>query len=331
MELVCPAGNLASLKAAVDAGANAVYLGFRDATNARNFEGLNFSEEDMHKGIAYAHERGCQAFLALNTYPQPGGWASWQQAVDRAAASGFDAVIAADIGVLDYAASRHPELGLHLSVQGSATSYEALRFYHERFEVRRAVLPRVLSLAQVEQVVANSPIQIEVFGFGSLCVMVEGRCLLSSYAAGKSPNTHGCCSPAAAVEWKETTHGLETRLGGVLVDRVGPGEHAGYPTLCKGRYEVGGNTYYAIEEPTSLNTLDLLPELERAGVTAVKLEGRQRSPAYVRQVTGVWRSAIDAAARDPSGYRVQAEWHQVLARVSEGQQTTLGAYSRPWQ
>jgi len=331
MELVCPAGNLASLKAAVDAGANAVYLGFRDATNARNFEGLNFNERNMYDGIAYAHARGCRTFLALNTYPQPSGWAAWRQAVDRAAACGFDAVIAADIGVLDYAAEHHPDLPLHLSVQGSATSYEALRFYHEQFGVRRAVLPRVLSLAQVKQVVANSPVQIEVFGFGSLCVMVEGRCLLSSYAAGKSPNTHGCCSPAAAVEWKETQRGLETRLGGVLVDRVGPGEHAGYPTLCKGRYQVGGNTYYAIEEPTSLNTLDLLPVLFTAGVAAIKLEGRQRSPTYVRQVTDVWRAAIDAAERDPAGYRPLPEWQQVLSRVSEGQQTTLGAYARPWQ
>ncbi len=331
MDLVCPAGNLTSLKAAVDAGADAVYLGFRDATNARNFEGLNFSERDMRDGIGYAHARHRQVFLALNTYPQPGGWDTWRQAVDRAAAFGVDALIAADIGVLDYASSSHPDLPLHLSVQGSATSYEALRFYHEQFGIRRAVLPRVLSLAQVRQVVAHSPVQIEVFGFGSLCVMVEGRCLLSSYAAGKSPNTHGCCSPAASVQWLETPRGLETRLGGVLVDRVGPNEHAGYPTLCKGRYQVGGHTYYAIEEPTSLNTLDLLPELAAAGIAAIKLEGRQRSPAYVRQVTGVWRAAIDACHRDPAHYRPLPEWRQVLGRVSEGQQTTLGAYARPWQ
>jgi putative protease len=161
--------------------------------------------------------------------------------------------------------------------------------------------------------------------------MVEGRCLLSSYAAGKSPNTHGCCSPADAVQWLETPRGLETRLGGVLIDRVDAGEHAGYPTLCKGRYRVAENTYYAIEEPTSLNTLDLLPELAAAGVAAIKLEGRQRSPAYVRQVTGVWRAAIDSCRRDPGAYRPRPEWQQALGRVSEGQQTTLGAYSRPWQ
>ena len=331
MELVCPAGNLASLKAAVDAGADAVYFGFRDVTNARNFEGLNFSERDMQDGISYAHARGRRVFLALNTYPQPEGWPTWQAAVDRASALGVDALIGADIGVLDYASERHPALSLHLSVQGSATSYEALRFYHEQFGVKRAVLPRVLSLAQVQQVIANSPVEIEVFGFGSLCVMVEGRCLLSSYASGKSPNTHGVCSPAASVQWVETPNGLDTRLGEVLVDRVGKDEPAGYPTLCKGRYQVGDNTYYAIEEPTSLNTLDLLPQLAQSGVAAIKLEGRQRSPAYVRQVSTVWREAIDSCQRDPGAYRPLPEWQQTLSRVSEGQQTTLGAYARPWQ
>ncbi|BAN68344.1 ubiquinone anaerobic biosynthesis protein UbiU [endosymbiont of unidentified scaly snail isolate Monju] len=331
MELVCPAGNLTSLKAAVDAGADAVYIGFRDATNARNFEGLNFDHDSMAQGIAHAHARGRRVFLALNTYPRPEGWPTWQSAVDRAADLGVDALIAADIGVLDYASTRHPGLNLHLSVQGSATSYEALRFYHEQFGVRRAVLPRVLSMAQVRQVVEHSPVQIEVFGFGSLCVMVEGRCLLSSYAAGKSPNTHGVCSPAAAVQWVETSKGLETRLGGVLVDSVPKGANAGYPTLCKGRYQVDGQTCYAIEQPTSLNTLDLLPELTEAGVAAIKLEGRQRSPAYVRQVTQVWRAAIDSCLRDPEHYRPLQEWQQVLGRVSEGQQTTLGAYARTWQ
>jgi len=233
--------------------------------------------------------------------------------------------------VLDYSAERHPDLPRHLSVQGSATSYEALRFYHERFGIRRAVLPRVLSLAQVRHVIEHSPVGIEVFGFGSLCVMVEGRCLLSSYAAGKSPNTCGACSPAEFVRWEETPAGRTTRLGGVLIDRRAPGETAGYPTICKGRYEVGGKTFYAIEEPTSLNTLELLPELMALGVVAVKIEGRQRSPAYVREVTRVWRAAIDACHRNPAGFRPTPDWSVALARVSEGAQTTFGALHRPWQ
>lgn len=331
MELVCPAGNLPALKAAVDHGADAVYLGFRDDTNARHFAGLNFDRAGIEHGIVYARQRGRRVYLALNTYPQPAGWPRWQAAVDAAAELGVDALIVADVGVLDYASTRWPELRLHLSVQASATNPAALRFYHEQFKVQRAVIPRVLSLKQIMQLIAHSPIAIEVFGFGSLCVMVEGRCLLSSYATGESPNTCGACSPAKYVEWRETTAGLETRLNGVLIDRFRPDEHAGYPTLCKGRFQVAGQTYYAIEEPTSLNTLALLPQLLAAGVAAIKIEGRQRSPAYVAQVTQVWRAAIDACRRDSQRFAPQPAWQQVLSKVSEGAQTTLGALHRPWQ
>jgi putative protease len=161
--------------------------------------------------------------------------------------------------------------------------------------------------------------------------MVEGRCLLSSYATGKSPNTCGACSPAELVRWEETPAGRTTRLGGVLIDRRGAGETAGYPTICKGRYAVGGKTFYAIEEPTSLNTMELLPELMALGVVAIKIEGRQRSPAYVRDVTRVWRAAIDACARNAAGFRPAPDWSAALARVSEGAQTTFGALHRPWQ
>jgi len=161
--------------------------------------------------------------------------------------------------------------------------------------------------------------------------MVEGRCLLSSYATGQSPNTYGACSPASAVQWQETTDGLESRLNGVLIDRYAQNENAGYPTLCKGRFQVQNKTGYAIEEPTSLNSLSLLPELMRIGVTALKVEGRQRSPAYVRQVSRILRAAIDSAEQDPENFSMDKEWMASLEKVSEGTQTTLGAFARPWQ
>jgi putative protease len=331
MELVCPAGSLPALKAAVDHGADAVYLGFRDDTNARHFTGLNFDDGALQQGLEYARRRGVRVFLAVNTYPQPRGWMRWRAAVDRAAALGADALIAADIGVLGYAAERHPALALHLSVQGSATNVEALRFYRRNFGIRRAVLPRVLSLAQVCQVAEKSPVDLEVFGFGSLCVMAEGRCHLSSYVTGESPNSCGVCSPAKAVRWQETAAGRESRLNGVLIDRFGAGENAGYPTLCKGRFAVGDAVYHALEEPVSLNTLDLLPQLAAAGIRAIKIEGRQRGPAYVAQVTAVWRAALDSLARAGAAFTPRREWQEALAAVSEGSQTSLGAYSRPWQ
>ncbi|WP_079434871.1 peptidase U32 family protein [Zoogloea sp. LCSB751] len=331
IELVCPAGSLPALKTAIDNGADCVYLGFKDATNARNFTGLNFDDKSMADGVRYAHERGRKVLLALNTYPQTGNWSSWTGAVDRAAACGIDALILADPGLMAYARKTHPQLRLHLSVQGSATSYDAINFYYERFGISRAVLPRVLSLAQVEHVIANTPVEIEVFGFGGLCVMVEGRCALSAYATGESPNCNGACSPGKHVRWEQTPKGMETRLNGILIDRFADGERAGYPTLCKGRFDVNGETYYAIEEPTSLNTLELLPELARVGVRAIKIEGRQRSPAYVTQVTKVWRAAIDRLQTDTAPFRVEAAWMAELNKVSEGQSHTLGAYYRPWK
>ncbi|MDR1063969.1 MAG: U32 family peptidase [Azoarcus sp.] len=331
LELVCPAGGLPALKAAVDNGADCVYFGFKDATNARNFTGLNFDLPQIREGIAYAHRHGRKVLLALNTYPLACNQADWNAAVDRAADLGVDAVIMADPGLMAYAVRVHPELRLHLSVQGSATSHEAINFYRERFGIRRVVLPRVLSLAQVTQLATNTPVEIEVFGFGGLCVMVEGRCALSAYATGKSPNCNGACSPDAFVRWEQTSQGMETRLNGILIDRYADGERAGYPTLCKGRFTVNDETYYAIEEPASLNTLELLPDLARAGVTAIKIEGRQRNPAYVAQVTRVWRAALDAFACDGERFAVQQAWMAELNKISEGQSHTLGAYYRPWK
>ena len=330
-ELVCPAGSLPALKAAVDHGADTVYFGYKNDTNARNFAGLNFDHKAMVEGIDYAHRRNRRVLMAINTFPQPGREADWHRAVDGAADLGVDAVILADVGLLDYASRRHPQLRLHLSVQGSATSYEAVNFAHREFGIRRAVLPRVLTLAQVELVIRNTPVEIEVFGFGSLCVMNEGRCWLSSYATGESPNTVGACSPAKFVKWERKPGVMNTRLNGILIDRYGDNEPAGYPTLCKGRFEVNGETYYAMEEPTSLNVLELLPDIARIGVAAIKVEGRQRSPAYVAQVTRTLRVALDELGRDADHFSVKPAWQAELGKVSEGTQVTLGAYDRPWR
>ncbi len=331
MELVCPAGNLPALKAAVNAGADAVYIGFQNATNARHFTGLNFTNEQIKAGVAFAHERGCKVFIAVNTYPYSQQMAQWHSAVDAAAELAVDALILADMGVMAYAAEKYPELNLHLSVQGSATTHQAVNFYAQQFGIKRAVIPRVLSVKQVAHLVKNSQVPIEVFGFGSLCVMVEGRCYLSSYATGLGPNNFGACSPASHVKWEQKTGHLETRLNGVLIDQVPEGESVGYPTICKGRYCVNQQTGYAIEEPTSLNTLEILSELHQLGVAAIKVEGRQRSPVYVKQVTQIMRSAIDHCKISGDDYQVNPQWQADLAALSEGQQTTLGAYYRKWQ
>ena len=330
-ELVCPAGNLPALKTAVDNGADTVYMGLKDATNARNFPGLNFDMKSAREGVAYAHARGCNVLMAINTFAQAGQVERWHAAVDTAADLGADAIIVADPAIMAYATDKHPNLRLHMSVQGSATNYEAINMMKELFGIRRAVLPRVLTIDQVKHVIDNTDVEIEVFGFGSLCVMVEGRCILSSYATGESPNMQGVCSPAKSVRWEQLPDRMNVRLNQVLIDQYKPNEPAGYPTLCKGRFEVNDETYYALEEPTSLNVLEMLPELIKIGVSAIKIEGRQRSPMYTAQVTKSLRQALDAAAADPSRFKVNPSWNNALSKVSEGHQTTLGAYNRPWK
>jgi putative protease len=133
------------------------------------------------------------------------------------------------------------------------------------------------------------------------------------------------------VRWEETAHGRQSRLNGVLIDRYAHGEPAGYPTLCKGRFRVDGNVYHAIEEPTSLNALDVLPTLIESGVRAIKVEGRQRSPAYVAQVTKILRAAIDECLRSGANWTASAATTASLDALAEGRTHTLGAYHRPWQ
>src|SRR5690606_24562683 len=158
----------------------------------------------------------------------------WQHAVELAANAGADVLILADIAMLAYAAERFPHIERHLSVQASATNAAAINFYRQ-FGISRVVLPRVLSMQQVRALARSCDIDLEVFAFGSLCIMAEGRCYLSSYMTGQSPNTAGACSPAAFVNWQDNDGILESRLNSILIDRFSPGENADYPTLCNGR------------------------------------------------------------------------------------------------
>lgn len=328
-ELVCPAGTPAALRTAVDAGADSVYCGFQNATNARNFPGLNFTPEELGQSVAYAHDRGAKVLLAINTYPPAGRFSLWKEAVDTGARLGVDAFIVADIGVADYIARTYPDIRLHLSVQAAASSPEAIRYYCREFGVKRVVLPRILTIPEIKQIKTEIPCEIETFIFGNHGLMVEGKCSLTKYVTGLSTNMDGVCSPAADVEYvREADGSMSTRLGAFTIDCFGKDETAGYPTICKGRYKAGcrPDGYYAFEEPISLNLSELLPDLIRAGVHAFKIEGRQRSRAYVRKVVGAFREAVDAVME--GGEPVLAD----LLALTEGQKQTQGAFkTKAWR
>ena len=160
------------------------------------------------------------------------------------------------------------------------------------------VLPRVLSIPQVRHVLENSPVDLEVFGFGGLCIMVEGRCLLSSYVTGESPNMWGLLAGQGGALGRNAAWSGNP-AGGLLIDRHAPGEPAGYPTLCKGRFTVADQTYYAIEEPTSLNTLGIAAGVARHGYRRDQDRGSPTQSGLRDPVTKVWRAAIDACRRNP--------------------------------
>jgi putative protease len=326
LELVAPAGTPAALRAAIDAGADTVYCGFRDCSNARNYPGLNFDVDEMAEGVHYAHERGRKLLVAINSFPRAGEPEIWHRAIDNAAAIGADAVIMADIGLLDYACKKHPDLRRHLSVQAAASNGLSISFYRDHFDIKRVVLPRVLSLEEVKSVIEEIGIEGEVFCFGSVGTMSEGRCFLSSYITGKSPSSDGVCAPASHVSYKEEGGCTLSCLGNMTLNRFEKDEAAAYPTPCKGRYVVNGKAMYLFEEPVGWNAIEILPQLKAAGVTALKIEGRQRSRAYITEVVGSFRKALDALARGEEIARIGN-----LHTLAEGGRQTTGAYKKGWK
>ncbi|HEY0918085.1 ubiquinone anaerobic biosynthesis protein UbiU [Devosia sp.] len=323
MELICPAGTPAAFRDAIEVGADAVYCGFRDETNARNFPGLNFSRAELETSIAFARQRKVKTLVAINTFMRAGDEALWESAVDDAAALGADAVILADLGLIAYAAEKHPGLRLHLSVQAGAANADHVNFLVDAFGIKRAVLPRVLTIAEVAALTRQARCETEVFVFGGLCVMEEGRCSLSSYATGKSPNMHGVCSPASHVRYRKDGPEMVSELGEFTINRFPETEAAGYPTICKGRFVAEGEDGYIFEDPVSLDAMAHLDALQEAGVAALKIEGRQRGRSYVAKVVSEIRRQLDAAGPVVAG--------DALRRMSEGQRTTQGSYDKRWR
>ncbi len=275
-ELLAPAGNYEAFLAAVENGADAVYLGGK-LLNARQFAG-NFDNEELQKAIDYAHARGVKVLLTLNTLVLE---EELEEALDYAARAyemGIDAFIVQDLGLATKLKQLIPHIPLHGSTQMSIYSLEGVRVL-EKMGFERVVLARELSLEEIRYICNNTDIEIEVFVHGALCISYSGQCLMSSMIGGRSGNRGKCAQPcrmhysinkdASKVEQLSA----EQSSIDVSADR---GFKSGY-----------------LLSPKDICHIDHVGELLSAGVTSFKIEGRMKSPEYVATVVGIYRKYID--------------------------------------
>lgn len=259
IELLCPVGNFDCLKAAVQNGANAVYLG------ASNFSArasaTNFSFEELKQAIEYAHIRDVKVHLALNTLIKNNELDSALSLASYAYEIGVDAIIVQDLGLAKILIKSFPKLPVHASTQMTIHNLEGVT-QAERLGFSRVILSRELSLEEINYICRNSNIEIECFVHGALCISYSGQCLFSSMVGGRSAN-RGKCAQACRLPYEL----LEDNES--VVDK-------GY-----------------LLSPRDLCGLDNLGVLIDAGVTSLKIEGRLKSPEYVATVTRIYRKYID--------------------------------------
>ncbi len=263
IELLAPAGSLAALKAAVENGADAVYIGGPMFSARQKAE--NFTREQMQAGVQYAHERDCKIHVALNTLVSNEEIGSVVDYAYQLAELGVDAVIVQDLGVAHLLQETLPQLPLHASTQMAVHNAPGVQFLEERgFE--RVVLARETSLESIKQIKSETEAELEVFVHGALCVAYSGQCLLSSMIGGRSGNRGLCAQPC--------------RMQYQLVDEAGR------------EYQSNDGQY--LLSTRDLNMIHHLPDLIEAGVTSLKIEGRMKRPEYVAIVVRQYREAIDA-------------------------------------
>lgn len=295
-ELLAPAGNLEKLEVALAYGADAVYFGGK-MFGLRAFSD-NFSEDELAAGIAMAHRAGRKAYVTVNVFAHNDDLAALPEFLSFIQASGADAAIVADPGVLRLAREVAPALPIHISTQANTTNWSTALFW-QGLGVRRVVLAREITLADIELIRAKTTIELEAFVHGAMCVSYSGRCLLSNYLTGRDANRGECAQPC---RWRYR-----------LEEETRPGQFMPVTEDARGTY---------IFNSKDLCLLARIPELAASGLNSFKIEGRMKSVHYVATVVKVYRQALDAWAADPGGYAVREDWLAELAKVSHRPYTT---------
>ena len=315
-ELLCPAGDMERLRMAVLYGADAVYLA-GESFGMRSFAG-NFSQEELPRAVAFAHERGVRVHVTVNTMPrnrEADGLPDWLAFLNDA---GVDALIVADLGAFSMAGKYAPRCERHVSTQASVSNYAAASAWFEA-GASRVILARELSLEEIREIRARTPreLELEAFVHGAMCVSYSGRCLLSNYMTGRVSNRGACAQPC--------------RYQYYLMEEKRPGEY--FPV-----FEDEAGTY--IMNSRDMCMIDHVDDLLDAGLDSLKIEGRAKSAYYAAIVTGAYRHVIDDVW---AGRPVDPVWRNEVERVSHrhyatgfyygspGQYTDNARYIREWQ
>lgn len=264
-EVLAPAGDRAALEAAVRAGADAVYFGLQ-GFNARA-RATNFDAAELDRTLAYLHEHGVKGYVTLNTLVFDEELAAMEAAVRTCAEAGVDAVIVQDLGVARLVRAIAPELPIHASTQMTCTDASSVELARE-LGASRVILARELSVADLEAVRAGTDVEVEIFVHGALCISYSGQCLTSEAIGGRSAN-RGACAQACRLPYELVVDG----------EKVDTADRA------------------FLLSPEDLESSALVPDLVRAGISSLKIEGRLKGPEYVAATTRLYRRAVDAATR----------------------------------
>jgi putative protease len=291
-EILAPAGNLEKLKAAINFGADAVYLG-GSKLNLRAFAD-NFTTDEIKEGIEFAHSRNKRVYVTLNVFPHNEDLKGLEDYLRELYAIKIDGVIVSDPGIIMTAREVVPNLEIHLSTQANNVNWRAAIFWYKQ-GVKRIVLARELSLEEIKEIREKLPedCEIEAFVHGSMCMSYSGRCLLSNYMTGRDSNRGQCAQPC--------------RYKYYLVEEKRPGEYIPINEDEKGTYIMNSKDLCMIEH---------IPELIDAGINSFKIEGRMKSAYYVASVVKAYREAVDEYFKDPSKYKFNSKWMDYLMKPS---------------
>ena len=307
-ELLCPAGNMEKMKAALRYGADAVYL----AGNAFGMRAAadNFTVDELYEAVRYAHSYGKKVYLTVNTIPHWEEFDALEEYLDSISSSGIDAAIVADPGVFSLVKQHIPTTQIHMSTQAGCVSHADCNFWH-KMGASRVVLARELSFKDIAEIRRRiSPeLEIETFVHGSMCVSFSSRCMLSENLIGRDANRGRCAQPC---RWNYNLFEIAEEK---RPDMRFPVEETPLGTF--------------IMSSKDMCMIEHIPELVESGIASFKIEGRMKSAYYAAVTANAYRMAIDAYKKDPAGYTYDPLWLAELESVSHREYCTGYFFESP--